>query len=38
MRKLLLLILILSFLISCKSTKSNCDAYGKVNTNSEMTV
>jgi|AACY02.1.fsa_nt_gi uncharacterized protein YcfL len=38
MRKILLLILLSLFLISCKSSKSNCDAYGKVNTNNEMTV
>lgn len=38
MRKLLLLILILSLLISCKSTKASCDAYGKVDTTSEMSV
>ena len=31
MKKILLVLSLITVLISCKTTKSSCDAYGKIN-------
>lgn len=31
MKKILILLIILTIFVSCKSTKPSCDAYGKTN-------